>query len=117
MTSTSNSSDLFLFLILFHFSEAFHNVDTFTPFKCTGASYAWLCSRFTGHLLSILFSHFWTVSGSVLYLLSSSYNKWVSVAWVQVASHVFLILGPRLKEQAQHETCDFLEGQELKRSE
>ena len=46
-----------------------------------------------------------------------AYNKWVSVAWVQVASHVFLILGPRLKEQAQHETCDFLEGQELKRSE
>lgn len=32
------------------------------------------------------------------------------------ASHVFLILGPRLKEQAQHRTCDFLEGQELKRS-
>ena len=68
-------SDLFLFLIPFHFSEAFHNVDTPLPFDCPGTTYAWLCSCFAGHLPSIIafnpcfshFLHFWTASSFVFH--------------------------------------------------
>ena len=114
MISTSNSSDLFL--ILFHFCEACHNVDTPTPFKCTGASYAWLCSHFTGHLLSILFSHFWTVPGSVLHLLSSSY-KWVSVRhqrWeqkdIKIIREIFKIIHSLFQDPGWSDTSHILMG-------
>lgn len=43
---TSSSSDCLLFLVLLHYSEAFHNVNTPLPFQNVGASYSWLCSFF-----------------------------------------------------------------------
>lgn len=79
---TSSSSDLFLFLIPFHFSEAFHNADTPLPFDCPGATYAWLCSCSAGHLPSILVSATFYISGQLpalsFTLFSSSSNEWVS---------------------------------------